>query len=499
VATVGLPIAMTNAALQKLPADPSVAPFPVLRLGVNVVGDAPISWWKQQAGTCASHSMVSDVGSCNNASDGNSFYAVFDTTGGDVRQWGVKFDSSTDNATALQAAFTWLAKGNKLSIYPSVFQARFSTAITATLSSNSSVTLVGAGADASVLGYTGSGTGITLTLQDQGSSVHLRDFSLCTTQVNTATGLNLVQSATVTVPIAPVSDVSITLRGCDGYGVTDYWATAMTVTGVSYINFAPNFFVQGLGSTNEGGVGIHFTGASSSLASVVYNFYGAIFNNLTTGTTIDQWYQGFVFSGTNWTHVGTCVSVTSGVGTDGLNIADSQCNPTLVGVQANIATVIIHDSQFILGANNTKAIYLPNTNMFALNNNVISNAASLTGLVGIRADSELIPGVISGNTYNNIAVPLEYSTNSFLDTVYGNKYVGGSGTSLTTLASATALSDMSQTQAQLPTCNASTLHREAYITNSTGNTFGASLGSSAGSQNVKAVCNAFTWSVGALQ
>ena len=51
--------------------------------------------------------MVSDVGSCNDGSDGNSFIAVYPSSGSDVREWGAIADGSTDNKPPLQAAINW--------------------------------------------------------------------------------------------------------------------------------------------------------------------------------------------------------------------------------------------------------------------------------------------------------------------------------------------------------------------------------------------------------
>lgn len=114
---VGVPVALTNASLLKLPAS-SLLPMPVVRFGVNAIGDAPPSWWWQQSGTCASNSMVSNVGSCNDASDGNSFSAIIPPEGLDVRQFGAKFDGVTNDTTAVQAALNWVPSGGGSLVFP---------------------------------------------------------------------------------------------------------------------------------------------------------------------------------------------------------------------------------------------------------------------------------------------------------------------------------------------------------------------------------------------
>ena len=63
----------------------------------------------EQLESCiTSHSMVSDVGSCNDASDGNSFIAIFSATGVDLREWGATTDGTTDVTTQFQAALNAL-------------------------------------------------------------------------------------------------------------------------------------------------------------------------------------------------------------------------------------------------------------------------------------------------------------------------------------------------------------------------------------------------------
>ncbi len=71
---VGIPVALTNAALLKLPAS-ALVPMPFARMGVNTIGDAPVSWWWRQNGTCS----ISDIWICQNSTypgDGNSFVNV---------------------------------------------------------------------------------------------------------------------------------------------------------------------------------------------------------------------------------------------------------------------------------------------------------------------------------------------------------------------------------------------------------------------------------------
>jgi hypothetical protein len=103
-AVVPIPVALTNAALLKLPA--GLVTIPIARFGVNTPGDAPVTWWTANtAGNCAAIGMTSDVGSCNNSADGFAFVAIY-PSGQPLSpvQFGAAGNSSTNDGTAVQAA-----------------------------------------------------------------------------------------------------------------------------------------------------------------------------------------------------------------------------------------------------------------------------------------------------------------------------------------------------------------------------------------------------------
>lgn len=74
-----------NAALQALP---TTLIKSVVRLGFTVTGDAPPWYFSAQIGTCASNVMISDGGSCVDATGGNSWLAILPPVL-DAREWGV--------------------------------------------------------------------------------------------------------------------------------------------------------------------------------------------------------------------------------------------------------------------------------------------------------------------------------------------------------------------------------------------------------------------------
>lgn len=104
-ANVGFPVALVNANLTSYDA---TGMWPVLRLGVDTIGDAPAAWFKPQSGTCATNGLVADVGTCNDDATGsNSWIAVYPGGRADVREWGC-LPTVTNNYACIQAAFASL-------------------------------------------------------------------------------------------------------------------------------------------------------------------------------------------------------------------------------------------------------------------------------------------------------------------------------------------------------------------------------------------------------
>src|SRR5579884_2799361 len=106
------PHVATNAALSA--AATTDYPNGVWRDSVASEGDAPPLFYYPSGSACSLNTGNGDNGSQVKSSDGKCWLGVFPDAGADVREWGVKFDNSTDNSTALQAAFAWWAQGNIL-------------------------------------------------------------------------------------------------------------------------------------------------------------------------------------------------------------------------------------------------------------------------------------------------------------------------------------------------------------------------------------------------
>lgn len=132
-------------------------PTGVWRDTYSIASGAPPLPYKPETGTCASNGRTNDGGSCINttAGDGNSWYAVFPSTGADARQFGDVPDDTTDNTVAMQAAMNYAALGHKVTLPSGTTY----TASGVTVTPSGPMTIAGGGQDVSI--WRG-GTGVTI-------------------------------------------------------------------------------------------------------------------------------------------------------------------------------------------------------------------------------------------------------------------------------------------------------------------------------------------------
>src|SRR6185312_8580045 len=75
------------------------------------------------------YSTGADGSTCVASSNSKFWVAQVPAAGLDLREWGVKFDGSTDNSTALGNVFAWLVLGNRGVIPAAASAAKFGSAI----------------------------------------------------------------------------------------------------------------------------------------------------------------------------------------------------------------------------------------------------------------------------------------------------------------------------------------------------------------------------------
>src|ERR1700686_4622035 len=189
------PVLANNAALQLLPLKGGNGIY-AIRRGFITAGDGGDALYQGSSSACSLNSGNGDNGSQVKAADGGCWLLVAPAIGADFRIWGVVFDGSTDNSTALQNAFNWGAAGNTL-VCPSMAQpAIFATGVSATLGSAVSATFKGNGPDQCLLKFNGSDGAFALTV-NYGSpanpftinSTHFAGFSLLAGGVGVGKGI----------------------------------------------------------------------------------------------------------------------------------------------------------------------------------------------------------------------------------------------------------------------------------------------------------------------
>jgi len=148
--------AASNSVLETIP---STATTSVVRLGFTTAGDAPPLQFISSNSACSLNSGAGDGGSQVPSADSKCWLAQFSATGADWREWGVKFDNSTDNSAALQAADTWAAANAGTLVGPAGI-ARFSTPLVVDAAGNGNWSWRGSQKSTTEFLYTGGSSDI---------------------------------------------------------------------------------------------------------------------------------------------------------------------------------------------------------------------------------------------------------------------------------------------------------------------------------------------------
>jgi pectate lyase-like protein len=359
-----------------------------------------------------------------------------------ITDFGGAGDNVTDNAAPLNRALTALTGTGGCIFFPPG-KYRFNTAVSFNLPAGIfSVALVGSGQDATVLTWPNAAGGITFNYAGISSSVHVRDLSLTTGTANGGNALTLNLGVAIGNPaVSAVSDVyRVTIRGDDGYGLTDYWGISVNVSNVSNVQIE-NLTVYG--TSTQLGIGINVNGLlASSTFAVQVNLAKSTLQNLATGLLYGSFVQGITVDQSNFTFV------TNGIGSPGaasgalvqLSVTNSQFNPgaasggTGIIMSTAIGSIQIANCMFVIGGTNQTAINLAQAKHFAITNNEIQGIGSTTsnGIV-IGATQSSSPGVIAGNDifgFSGAASGIWLQAGSTLVNVYGNVFAAN-GTNIT--------------------------------------------------------------------
>lgn len=313
---------------------------------------------------------------------------------------------ANDNTAALTAALAALTGTGGTVFFPAG-RYKFASQVSYNIPTGVfSVSLVGAGQDASVLVWPAAAGGIKFNYSGISNSVHLRDLTLSTGAANGGNAINLsMASSVINVGVAATSDIyRVTLRGDDGYGQTDYWSTGLQIVNVSGIQVDT---LTVAGSSSQQGIGCQISGLSaSSTYAVLLDIAKSNFVWLSTGFIYGSFVQGITIDQTNFTFV------TTGIGSAGsetgalvqLAVSNSQFNPGAVagGQGINLATQVgacqLNNNFFVIGGANQFGIILQNAEHYQITANSIQGIGS-TGSIGIQIGTTVsgAPGLISNN------------------------------------------------------------------------------------------------------
>jgi hypothetical protein len=333
----------------------------------------------------------------------------------------------SDNSAAFGAALA-ACTANRVCIYFPPGKYLFSVAIGYTFSSSAATfSILGAGANVTEITFPNISSGITINYDGPFNSVHIRDLSITTGQVAAGTiAISLIQLVTpISNPaLTALSDITnVTIRGADGYAITDYWSFGIAANSVSNINFT-NVMIVGSGAQLGQGVFLEATGANAP--PVVFNFSGCWIGYVQFGVNVADFVQGVTINQCNFFACQNGFIVGGGVtGLDQLTIANSQfaCDVN-ISMASEFQNCMITGNLFIIITNGFGIFYSAAV-LFTIVGNTFQNGNSGTGETGIYINNTSgVAGVITGNVFRALADAIKLDTAASGVNVQSNFYAG---------------------------------------------------------------------------
>jgi parallel beta-helix repeat protein len=350
-----------------------------------------------------------------------------------IQSFGGIDDGVTDNTTPLNNALAALTGQGGGIYFPSKLGLKYklNSGITFNFPAGIfSVTLVGAGQDATELTWPNASGGITFNYNNTTSSVHIRDMSLTTGVAGGGDAIKLNYATTDTNPAltAQTDFYRVTCRGSDGYAVTNYWSNGVNVVNVSNILF-DDLAVIGPAAVNGNGINLIGDVAATTYA-VQFNVRASDFIQLTSGIVYGSYIQGVTVSdGTNFNACtrgiiapGSQVGSLSQLAVTGCQFAPATGGIGIVALTA-IVEVMITNCLFIIESANSEGIQLtPNNHFTITGNEITSGNSTLTN--GIIVGTSSGAGTISGNDIFGFTTGILLESGSANVTISGNAIEG---------------------------------------------------------------------------
>ena len=376
------------------------------------------------------------TGQVPSAAQWNSYFAAkqdYSSSSGNplnVKSFGAQGNGIFDDTSAILAAMNLSI--NLGPVYFPCGNYKITSPITINLAAGASISVTGAGADCVLLNFTNN-SGIIVNYGNQFSSTHWRGFAIGAGQAGGGAAITLAQAVASTNPASgATSDFSaVTVRGSDGYGVTDYWGTGFSVQNVSNVNWygvsvtGPNPGVSFCGSSC--GVGIILAGVPASTAyGVAYNVASSAFNFNTYGIEYGSYVQGLTVNQTNFTGDKSGIYVPAGdTGILSLlSVANSQfaSGANNIDIEALMIGPIITGNFFQIATSSAGVFAISQWGTFSGNTFFIAGGASSTTGIALTGPSGT-QNTITGNVFNDLTTGWSTTSGTNFTKVIGNAYV----------------------------------------------------------------------------
>ena len=322
--------------------------------------------------------------------------------------WGADPTGTNDSTSAFNsAAAAFGTTGGSIAFPAGKF--KFLSQPTITFPATSySITITGAGQDATILYWPNTSGGIPLAFSSCMNSIHIRDLSFTTGVANGGTAVALSQTANCTGAKYAQNDFfRVTFRGDDGGAATDYWTKGVSISAVWAVNFDT---IMTWGSSGNLGKGITLVGTGSNNYSIEINIDKSIFQNAAEGIEYGNYVQGVNVNMSNFNGPnGITIDGTSGTLSQ-LFISNDQFNNsnTAINALAQIYNLQVVNSQFFVSASGIGIEV--GTDLQAAsqisNNWFIGQSSSAN--IGIQENA---PGFAGGTVIGNIFDALIYGLN----------------------------------------------------------------------------------------
>ena len=342
--------------------------------------------------------------------------------------WGADPSGTNDSTTALNSTFSALPSGGGQIAFPAG-KFKFNSTVTMTMANAlSSLTLQGAGQDATILYFPTANNGVQIIGSNVLNTAHVRDLSITTGKVG-ATGSALTLQTGIALGNVLGSDVSHVWFGGDDRTGIDYWTYGVSDaswSGVSYM--ADTFYGPAAGGA---GTGILLTGTTSlTFAQIIANISHSNFFNLETGLLIGPYVQGVtvfqdVFAGSSQ----TAINVLSGEsGLDQLTIIGSEFNTSVndIIVSSVFPNIFISHNLFYVPSGGS-GVFLVDNDIFTITGNVFAAVTSSDGDgVVVGTSSSGASGTVNANVFNALGIGVDLQSGSTNVNVQGNTFVANS-------------------------------------------------------------------------